>query len=93
MKNFKYILLVLFFTVPVLIHALLNTASLHGVGVMLAYVVLGVVILGALGVVFVLPMFGSYNPHRFPQKNESDSDKARRDNMVRMGQYDSWHRW
>ncbi|MDD3761643.1 MAG: hypothetical protein PHO57_12595 [Acidithiobacillus sp.] len=92
MKKLKYFI-ILFFGLPFVMDLLLSTPALHGVGVMLAYVVLGVVILGALGVVFVLPMFGSYNPHRFPQKNESDSDKARRDNMVRIGQYDSWHRW
>ena len=88
MKNFKYILLVLIFTVPVMIHALLNTTSLHGVGVMLAYAVLGVAILGALGLVFVLPMFGSGKYASIDPKKEDDSYEARRAQQEAMNQQD-----
>ena len=76
MKNFKYILLVLFFTVPVLIHALLNTAGLHEAGVILAGVVGVGTVLGILGWAFVSVMF-SDAPYHGGGYTKEDVDKAR----------------
>ena len=85
--NIKYVLWTLFFTVPVLIHALLSIPSLHQVGLDLAYAVLGITVIGFF--VFAIYWIGHSNYVPPVGYTKMDLDKAR-DEGFRAGQ--NYHR-